>query len=84
MRRLFVIVLLSLTAAGAYACGGAATEPASAAGDDVCPLVDAGPPPVCPEGCEWNGKECRKRGGIIVYDAKGKPRDAGPDAKPTM
>ncbi len=84
MRRLLAILLLSLTAAGAYACGGAATEPAAPAADEVCPLVDAGPPPVCPEGCDWNGKECRKKGGIIVYDNKVRIRDGGADAHPTQ
>jgi hypothetical protein len=84
MRRLVILFLLSLTAMGAYACGGSAPEPAaSAGGDEVCPLLDAGPPPACPEGCAWNGKECRKQGGIIIYDHKAKASsDAGrrPDA----
>jgi hypothetical protein len=43
--------------------------PASSVEGEVCPTVDPGPPPVCPEGCQWNGTECRKKSGIIVYDA---------------
>lgn len=76
MRRLFIFFLISVSAVGAYACGGsppppAATSDAAPAGSalgEVCPLVDAGPPPVCPDGCVWNGTECRKRGGIIIFD----------------
>lgn len=84
MRRIFIIFVLSITAVGAYACGGSEPQPTTASsGDDVCPLVDAGPPPVCPEGCAWNGKECRKQGGIIIFDRKLRG-DAGPDARPPV
>lgn len=38
---------------------------------DVCPMIK---PEVCPKGCFWNGKECRKDSGVIIWDAKG---DAG-------
>lgn len=64
------------TASSAAGAAGASSASASAtSSDDSCPLVSAGPPPVCPEGCVWNGKECRKREGIIMDDAH---RDAGP------
>jgi hypothetical protein len=46
------------------------TPPAAhpSASGDTCPLIDAGPPPVCPTGCRWNGTECRKDSGIIIVD----------------
>ena len=62
-----------------YACGGAQTAPSGGdgAGDsagngagDVCPVLDPGPPPVCPEGCVWDGETCRKHSGIIMPDAR--------------
>lgn len=75
MHRLFVLFLLSLSAVGTYACGGTPpsvapppSTPAGAALAETCPLVDAGPPPVCPDGCVWNGTECRRQGGIIIFD----------------
>jgi len=65
MRR-FLIPLLGLPLALAiYSCGGAQT-PSSKASGETCPLVNAGPPPVCPEGCTWDGEVCRKHSGIIV------------------
>jgi hypothetical protein len=58
------------------ACGSAGPGPASSpSSPDTCPLLDAGPPPACPEGCAWNGTECRKHAPIIV---EGKP----PTGKP--
>ena len=49
-------VLVALHAA----CGGAQPAPANASGSgEICPLLDAGPPPVCPEGCVWDGETCR-------------------------
>jgi hypothetical protein len=73
-----------------YACAGAsepADTPASpAAGSqssgDICPLLDAGPPPVCPEGCYWaaDTKECRKQSGIIWEGGKDGDAGAPPDA----
>lgn len=72
---LAVCVLPAIVAAYA-ACGGAqpASSP-SAAGDDVCPVLDAGPPPVCPDGCVWDGEACRKHSGIIMPGAQS--RDGG-------
>ena len=48
------------------------TQPAATAASsgDTCPLLDAGPPPACPEGCRWNGTECRRDSGIIIYGEK--------------
>jgi hypothetical protein len=43
------------------------TPPAAAPSGDTCPVLDAGPPPSCPQGCRWNGTECRKDSGIILY-----------------
>ena len=39
---------------------------------NICPVLDAGPPPVCPEGCYWDkdDKQCRGHSGIIVEDMK--------------
>jgi hypothetical protein len=59
-----------------YACGAsqpAASNDASSAAGDSCPVVDPGPPPVCPEGCTWDGETCRKHSGVIVEYL----RDAG-------
>jgi hypothetical protein len=36
-------------------------------------VLDAGPPPLCPAGCRWNGTECRKDSGIIIEDIKPAP-----------
>ena len=71
MRRWSILLLLPLTAAAIYACGGTQT-PSSASSADTCPLLDAGPPEVCPEGCYWaaDTKECRKHSGVIMDDAK--------------
>jgi hypothetical protein len=79
MRRLSILFLASLAAMASYACS-TATSPANAPpGDgsttraedsDICPLLDAGPPPVCPEGCVWNGKECRKNSSIVMPDLR--------------
>ena len=62
------------------ACGGTQPEPTTAgSAGETCPLIDAGPPPVCPRECRWDGKECRKHSGIIIYDG-----DAGyPTPVPT-
>jgi hypothetical protein len=62
-----VVVLPALVSL--YACGGAQPAP-SGPGGDVCPVLDAGPPPVCPEGCTWDGEACRKHSGIIMPDAR--------------
>lgn len=68
MRRWWIGLLGLSFAAVIYACGG--TQTASSEGSaDTCPLLDAGPPPVCPEGCTWDGDVCRKHSGIIMpYD----------------
>jgi hypothetical protein len=55
---------LTLVLAG---CKTAGPPPAaSPSSGDTCPLVSAGPPPVCPSGCAWNGTECRKHAPIDV------------------
>lgn len=61
-------------AAVLYACGGAQT-PSGSASADTCPVLSAGPPPVCAEGCVWDGEVCRKHSGIIMPDYHG--RDGG-------
>jgi hypothetical protein len=85
MPRLSILFLVVLTATVAFACGSASTPTASPEGPaspesaatesaategDVCPVVDPGPPAVCPEGCAWNGSECRKHSGIIMPNAR--------------
>jgi hypothetical protein len=69
--RLFWTTILALPLAVAiYACGGAQTPSTTASDGDTCPLVNAGPPPVCPEGCTWDGEVCRKHSGIIMPDVR--------------
>jgi len=65
MRRWSILLLISLIAAATYACRGASST-------DTCPLLDAGPPPVCPDGCYWaaDSKECRKSSGIILEQSR--------------
>lgn len=74
MHRLFVLLFVSMAAMTTYACGSATPTGSSAAdqGDEseVCPVVDPGPPAVCPEGCVWNGEVCRKNSSIVMPDAK--------------
>lgn len=77
MRRWCLGLLVLPALVGLFACSGAQPE-ASNAGADVCPVLNAGPPPVCPEGCTWDGEQCRKHSGIIIIDA----RDAGPSSDP--
>ena len=69
MRRWWIgLLALPLTIA-IYACGGAQT-PSDTASGDVCPVLNAGPPPVCSEGCSWDGEACRKHSGIIMPDKR--------------
>jgi hypothetical protein len=70
MRRLAACFLTASLIALLAAC--AETPPAAApsASADTCPVVSAGPPPVCPDGCRWNGTECRKDSGIIMPYSK--------------
>jgi hypothetical protein len=85
MRRISILLFVSLAAMATYACGSATPQsdtPTSetatgqtAESGDTCPLLDAGPPPECPEGCVWNGNECRKNSSIVMPDVKSK--DAG-------
>jgi hypothetical protein len=87
MRRLSILLLSTAVTVVLYGCpsttGPAAdtpaegTPPAAAVAGDVCPLISAGPPPVCPDGCVWNGKECRQREGIIMDNARdgGAPKE---------
>lgn len=79
MRRLSILFLVSLAAVAGYACS-SATPPAddatTQADGDTCPVLDPGPPPTCPEGCVWNGQECRKNSSIVMPDLRpdaGKP-----------
>ena len=72
MRSWWILLIGSLMALTLYACD---KTPAA----DTCPVIDAGPPPVCPDGCKWDGKECRKTGGVI-WDGL---RDGGGPPKPT-
>ncbi len=65
--RKFCLLLLVLAASIGAACSGATPPPQAAAGDDTCPPVSPG---VCPEGCRWNGTECRKEGGVIIFDSR--------------
>jgi len=80
MRRISIFLFVSLAALATYACGSATptgdTPNSNAsteqpADGDKCPLLDAGPPPECPEGCVWNGKECRKNSSIVMPDNHG-------------
>jgi hypothetical protein len=42
-------------------------EGARGTDDGKCPTVDPNiAPPSCPQGCYWNGKECRQLRGVIV------------------
>jgi len=70
MRRLWVGLLVLPVLTVFFACGSGQSEPATSnASSDTCPVVDPGPPPVCPEGCTWNGEECRKNSGVLILDA---------------
>jgi hypothetical protein len=69
MKRWWMGLLGVSVVVAVVACG--ASPPTSsaapeAASDDTCPLLNAGPPAVCPEGCDWNGTVCRKGSGIIM------------------
>jgi hypothetical protein len=80
MRRFWIGLFGLPLVMAVYACAGSkpVSEPVSGtASDDNCPLLDAGPPPVCPEGCDWNDNACRKHSGIIVEELV----DGGSDAK---
>ncbi len=81
MRRWWFGLLVVPAAFVVVACGGAQTDGnnAGSAAADTCPVVDPGPPAVCPEGCTWDGQECRKHSGVIIIDA----RDGGTTPAPT-
>jgi hypothetical protein len=70
MRTLALCFLPACLLALLAACAPAPPAAAPSASGDTCPLVSAGPPPVCPEGCRWNGAECRKDSGIVIYDVR--------------
>jgi hypothetical protein len=74
MRQLYVLFLVSLAAMATYACGSATPTGGTPADQgeesETCPVVDPGPPAVCPEGCAWNGQECRKNSSIVMPDAR--------------
>jgi hypothetical protein len=68
------------------ACGTGGPPALSPSSDDTCPLLDAGPPPVCLDGCVWNGTECRKgSGGVIIDDSNRRlpPKPLTPKPQPT-
>ncbi len=68
LRPSILLFLSSLSLACVLAaCRSAGPAPASTPSSiTTCPLVDAGPPPVCPSGCAWYGTECRQQGPIVV------------------
>jgi hypothetical protein len=79
MQRISIFLFVSLAALATYACGSTTptgntpdnNESSSQTADgETCPLLDAGPPPQCPEGCVWNSKECRKNSSIVMPDVK--------------
>lgn len=57
------------------ACGAAADKPADDAAKagkqiaegEVCPAANPGPE-ACPDGCKWNGTECRALRPIVIFD----------------
>jgi hypothetical protein len=67
---------LSLTLVLAACKTAGPSEVSSPSSGDTCPTLNAGPPPVCPDGCAWNGTECRKHAPIIVEGSR--PADQGP------
>jgi len=82
MRRLSILFFVSFAAAATYACGSATptneTTPSGSsdtqsADSDICPILDPGPPPKCPDGCVWNGQECRKDSSIVMPDLTSRP-----------
>jgi hypothetical protein len=64
------------------ACSPQHPAAAPTASGDSCPLVSAGPPAVCPDGCRWNGAECRKDSGIIIYGTTQNPNQPKPPPPP--
>lgn len=72
------------------ACGAAqeqqnpkSPESRSIAEGEVCPSSPAANPgetPSCPDGCEWNGTECRAKRPIVVYDKPILPTSTAPTA----
>src|SRR5690349_18973002 len=77
MRRWSIVLLGLFFSAAMIGCGPPQPAPvvSSQESDDICVPISEGPPPVCPEGCKWNGKECTRRQGIMMVDAR---PDAGP------
>ena len=78
MRRLAFCILPACLLAILAACSEPPPAAAPSGSGDTCPLLDAGPPPVCPDGCRWNGTECRKDSGIIMEDKKPRPTPTPP------
>ncbi len=78
-RSLLALFILPVLVALHAGCGGAQPVPSRAAGSgETCPVIDAGPPPVCPDGCAWDGETCRKHSGIIVMDLLPRPDGGAP------
>ena len=82
MRRLVACFLPASFLALLAACSQTPHAAAPSASADTCPLISVGPPPVCPEGCRWNGAECRKDSGIIIYGEKPVPTPPPPPPPP--
>jgi hypothetical protein len=73
MRKLAFVFFPACLLALLAACTKTQPTPTASESGETCSLVDAGPPPVCPDGCHWNGKECRKNSGIIMEGSPPKP-----------
>jgi hypothetical protein len=83
MRRLAFCFLPACLLALLASCSETLPAAAPSGSGDTCPLLDAGPPPVCPDGCRWNGTECRKDSGIIMpYNRPSSPQPAPPPPPP--
>jgi hypothetical protein len=69
MLRRSILLLISVAVMALSACE-KSPAPDATSSEETCPLVDAGPPAVCPDGCKWNGKECKKYRSIIMDGAR--------------
>jgi hypothetical protein len=90
MNKFISLTAVLLGAIAASACGAQdqkdAAAPASTASaqaqGDVCPTASPGPPPTCPQGCAWNGTECRQQGPIVIVDRAAATVNTAPNAQP--
>ncbi|MFO0586119.1 MAG: hypothetical protein U0441_01205 [Polyangiaceae bacterium] len=74
MKSVVMKAALLLSALVVAACGATASQPEGASGGakqiaegEVCPVINPGPE-VCPDGCKWNGTECRALRPIVIFD----------------